>query len=479
MWFLVLPAIAGVACADIRRLQVAHCGRICSQQSKKILKLNLPQLQRNIFNGLVRDRKVDTRTWIPNPLQARATACVRKCLYSRSPALKAHSKVTRLRRGARNHPQSKITRLRRTARNHPDCPGVGPSPGVVQNISVYLERSAPGASTNADWTIIVRWSPLQISSNRNGSVVDWTGYSVAWFTPDLMIPEDSTIIPCKRVPKNQTTTRITEKDGWIYPHGIQIAVTTFPTATRDIDFQGYPFSGEATTPFGTKKATSQATTPIRPTTTKATSQGNYLTPGHIVAICTGLIGGGILVTSLLVYVRHKASKSSWAAQTLSEAEVFVSYSRANHTWVHENLLTLMDHNSISYLIDYKDFEPGQPWIETLVDCIRRSHNVLIIMSREYMSRSNCLAELEQAMYWARDGKTLIVIRINDISKEALPCPIRNRTFIDYADRIERQTWKRRLIRVLKASKSASELPLANVSCHCSGREKTVETSVNV
>ena len=157
----------------------------------------------------------------------------------------------------------------------------------------------------------------------------------------------------------------------------------------------------------------------------------------------------------------------------------MSYSRANYKWVNDNLLRLMDHNGISYLIDYKDFEPGLPWLETLVDCIRRSHNVLIIMSREYMSRSNCLAELQQAMYWAREGRTLIVLRINDINKEALPCPLRNRTFIDYADRIERQTWKRRLVRVLKASRSPSAEPLlASVSSHCSGNEASVETTSN-
>ena len=141
---------------------------------------------------------------------------------------------------------------------------------------------------------------------------------------------------------------------------------------------------------------------------------------------------------------------------VAEAEVFVSYSRADYKWVNENLLRLMDRHNITYLIDYKDFEPGRPWIETMVDCIQRSHKVLVIMSQEYMSRKNCQAELQQALYWARGGKRLVVLRINNVDKGTLPGYIRNRTFIDYADMIERQTWKKRLVNILKTARLSNQ-----------------------
>ena len=67
------------------------------------------------------------------------------------------------------------------------------------------------------------------------------------------------------------------------------------------------------------------------------------------------------------------------------------------------------------------------------------------------------------MYWARGGKKLIVLRINDVNKDTLPDPIRNRTFIDYADKIERKTWKKRLANTLKASRAEKKLLSSQVS----------------
>ena len=131
-------------------------------------------------------------------------------------------------------------------------------------------------------------------------------------------------------------------------------------------------------------------------------------------------------------------------------DLFISYSRQDGEFLTQTLLPLLARHSIKYCIDYKDWIPGRPWHENLVQCICNSRKVLILASSSSVSSDNCKAELEQALYWA--SSNIIILRIDCFSIDLLPRSVASKTFIDYADSVlERRTWQTRLIKVLKSS----------------------------
>ena len=108
-----------------------------------------------------------------------------------------------------------------------------------------------------------------------------------------------------------------------------------------------------------------------------------------------------------------------------------------------------------YCIDYKDWLPGIPWQENLLNSIQKSRKVLFIASSSFLNKKNCQKEIEQALYWNGDHSNIIVLRIDSFDKDLLPKTLRGRTFIDYSSKLERLTWQGRLIKALKASSNDS------------------------
>ena len=107
-----------------------------------------------------------------------------------------------------------------------------------------------------------------------------------------------------------------------------------------------------------------------------------------------------------------------------EVDVFITYSRKNEEFVMEELQPLLDDNGIRYKIDYIDFKVGVPWMDNLVDCISKSKRVLIVMSSDYLASMNCRKELREALN-VNKLSSLIVLRVDSVSKEDFPKPIRD------------------------------------------------------
>ena len=118
----------------------------------------------------------------------------------------------------------------------------------------------------------------------------------------------------------------------------------------------------------------------------------------------------------------------------------------------EELQPLLDDNGIRYKIDYIDFKVGVPWMDNLVDCISKSKRVLIVMSSDYLASMNCRKELREALN-VNKLSSLIVLRMDSVSKEDFPKPIRDRTFIDYSSELERKFWKDRVVKALERKSS--------------------------
>lgn len=132
-------------------------------------------------------------------------------------------------------------------------------------------------------------------------------------------------------------------------------------------------------------------------------------------------------------------------------DVFITFSSQDSNWVKKELIPLVEKHYLNYCIYDRDFEVGKPVVDNAAHSVYTSRKVLAVMSHNYMSSEFCRGELEMALYrCAKMGDPcVIVIRIDSIDLRKMPKALRNRTFLDYYDLIERKTWKERLIKYLK------------------------------
>ena len=132
-------------------------------------------------------------------------------------------------------------------------------------------------------------------------------------------------------------------------------------------------------------------------------------------------------------------------------DVFITFSSQDSNWVKKELIPLVEKHNLNYCIYDRDFEVGKPVVDNAAHSVYTSRKVLAVMSHNYMSSEFCRGELEMALYrCAKMGDPcVIVIRIDSIDLRKMPKALRNRTFLDYYDLIERKTWKERLIKYLK------------------------------
>ena len=134
-----------------------------------------------------------------------------------------------------------------------------------------------------------------------------------------------------------------------------------------------------------------------------------------------------------------------------EYDVFITYSRKDFTWVNEELLPLLNSNQIKYCVDHLHFKLGKVFLESMVEGVYKSRKVMAVWSKNYATSKYCKQELDYALQrsFDRSDSAVIVIRIDPTDKKQLPKALRARTFLDYADRVEREGWEKRLIKHLK------------------------------
>ena len=110
-------------------------------------------------------------------------------------------------------------------------------------------------------------------------------------------------------------------------------------------------------------------------------------------------------------------------------------------------------------VHYRDFEPGKTFVENMSKSVHVSRKVIAVASKNFFESNFCNYELEQAIYkQARENdNSIIVIRIDDVSNDRLPEALKERSYIDYSNKLERKTWVSKLIKALQSNKNEETL----------------------
>lgn len=71
--------------------------------------------------------------------------------------------------------------------------------------------------------------------------------------------------------------------------------------------------------------------------------------------------------------------------------------------------------------------------------------------------------MEQALYKQakENDNSIIVIRKDDVTYDKLPVVLRERSFIDYSNTVERKTWVSKLVKALESSTNEESLGVDN------------------
>ena len=135
-------------------------------------------------------------------------------------------------------------------------------------------------------------------------------------------------------------------------------------------------------------------------------------------------------------------------------DAFIIFNNKDQSWVDETLLPILEvKHGLKCCVHYRDFEPGKPFVENMTDSVQKSRNTIAVVSKNFLTNKFCTYELDQAIYKnVKEGyNSAIVIRIDNVSKDKLPDALKNKSFVDYSNPIERKTWHLKLVKVLESS----------------------------
>ncbi|KAM6473004.1 uncharacterized protein PHA67_005986 [Liasis olivaceus] len=103
-------------------------------------------------------------------------------------------------------------------------------------------------------------------------------------------------------------------------------------------------------------------------------------------------------------------------------DAFLSYNTHDEKWVMNYLLPVLENQYCWKLcLHHRDFKPGQPIIENIVDSIYASRKTICIISRHYLESEWCSKEIQVASFRIFDDHkdVLVLIFLEDIPTEYL------------------------------------------------------------
>ena len=112
----------------------------------------------------------------------------------------------------------------------------------------------------------------------------------------------------------------------------------------------------------------------------------------------------VLVTVLvLIYSRKKMQEKAKEArvENVNEQEYsfdgFVAYAEGDRFWVHDQLVPQVEKNmKMSLCVHYRDFVPGHPIEEQIVNYIAASRKTILVLSENFLASNFCDFELQTA-----------------------------------------------------------------------------------
>ena len=141
-------------------------------------------------------------------------------------------------------------------------------------------------------------------------------------------------------------------------------------------------------------------------------------------------------------------------------DAFIIFNQKDQKWVESKLLRILeDDHGFKCCVHYRDFEVGACFLNNISNSLEVSRKVIAVVSKNFFTSNWCNHELAQALYKQAKGNdnSIIVIRKDDVNYEKLPVALKDRSFIDYSNTVERKTWVSKLVKALECSSNEESL----------------------
>ena len=127
-------------------------------------------------------------------------------------------------------------------------------------------------------------------------------------------------------------------------------------------------------------------------------------------------------------------------------DAFVSYCSADRFWVHDCLMKTLESDLYGFklCIHYRDFPLGEDISTVIVNSIRQSRQLIIVLSQCSVTRPWCKLEFQVALSEVmRRGIKLVVIKLGSIAVDdtmdsSLAWVLDNHTYLEWKDNSEAQ-----------------------------------------
>ena len=138
-------------------------------------------------------------------------------------------------------------------------------------------------------------------------------------------------------------------------------------------------------------------------------------------------------------------------------DAFIIFNQNDQKWVENTLLRILeDTHGFKCCVHYR---VGACFLNNISNSLEVSHKVIAVVSKNFFTSNWCNHELAQALYKQakENDNSIIVIRKDDVTYDKLPEALRERSFIDYSNTVERKTWVSKLVKALESSSSEESL----------------------
>lgn len=104
-------------------------------------------------------------------------------------------------------------------------------------------------------------------------------------------------------------------------------------------------------------------------------------------------------------------------------DAFVSFNMRDKQWVIETLQNKLENHHPSYklCIHYRDFIPGAPIADTILESVKKSRRMIMVLSRNFIQSEWCMLEFRAAHRKVLKGRTnyLIIVLFDDVNVDTL------------------------------------------------------------
>ena len=140
-------------------------------------------------------------------------------------------------------------------------------------------------------------------------------------------------------------------------------------------------------------------------------------------------------------------------------DAFIIYSTRDEDWIKKTLLpTLEDKHGLKCCVHFRDFIAGVLFRNNMVDSVYKSRKTVAVVSRSFFNSKYCGNELDFALHRLLEKRdnSLVIVKLDDVNRNKLPKALKKRSYIDYPNSKEKQTWEKNLVKCLKVANLASQ-----------------------